>query len=444
MHFEVYYYFCNMLFKERVNTFIKEKKLLKADDKVLVALSGGADSVALLRVFLSIGFNCEAAHCNFHLRGEESNRDERFVRELCEQLQVPLQVTQFNTSQYASEQRLSIEMAARKQRYQWFEELRQTEGYSAIAVAHHRNDSIETFLLNLIRGTGIDGLKGIPVRNGYIIRPLLNVSREDILEYLKTLDQDYVTDSTNLQDEFMRNKIRLHILPVMKEMNPSIYESIADTSQHLSDTADIYNKSIQESCKRVLLQNDEELKIIDIPSLLKEISPAAVLFEILYPLGFNSAQITDIFTQLEGQSGKVFTSSKWTVLHNREQLQITLKERIQSSVPQIDTYFAWKDEHFKILPNPQIAYLDAENIQLPITVRKWEKGDKFVPFGMTGTKNVSDYLTDRKFSLFEKENQYVACSGEQIIWVIGERIDNRFRITEKTQRILILQIKQPK
>ena len=207
-------------------------------------------------------------------------------------------------------------------------------------------------------------------------------------------------------------------------------------------TADIYNRCIQESSKRVLIQDDEHLKIVDIPSLKKEVSPAAVLFEILYPLGFNSAQISDIYSQLDGQSGKVFTSPQWTVLHNREQLQITLSDKIQSSVPQLDMYFAWKDEHFKVLPNPDIAYLDAENITLPITVRKWERGDKFVPFGMTGTKNVSDYLTDRKFSLFEKENQYVACSENQIVWVIGERIDNRFRITEKTQRILILRKKE--
>ena len=431
-----------MLFKERVNNYIKEKKLLKTDDKILVALSGGADSVALLRVLLSLGYNCEAAHCNFHLRGEESDRDEQFVRDLCYEQKVRLQVAQFNTTEYAKEHHLSIEMAAREQRYSWFNQLCQNDGFTAIAVAHHRNDSIETFLLNLIRGTGINGLKGIPVRNGIIIRPLLNVSRTEILDYLHTLQQSYVTDSTNLQDEFMRNKIRLQILPIMQEMNPSVFESIADTAKHLSDTADIYNRCIQESSKRVLIQDDEHLKIVDIPSLKKEVSPAAVLFEILYPLGFNSAQISDIYSQLDGQSGKVFTSPQWTVLHNREQLQITLSDKIQSTVPQLDMYFAWKDEHFKVLPNPDIAYLDAENITLPITVRKWERGDKFVPFGMTGTKNVSDYLTDRKFSLFEKENQYVACSEDQIVWVIGERIDNRFRITEKTQRILILRKKE--
>lgn len=433
--------FVIMLFKERVNSFIKEKKLLTTDDKVLVALSGGADSVALLRVLLSLGYTCEAAHCNFHLRGEESNRDEQFVRSLCESLHVRLSVADFNTAQYATEHHLSIEMAAREQRYQWFDSLRQAEGYSAIAVAHHRNDSVETFLLNLIRGTGINGLRGIPVRNGSIIRPLLNVSREDILDYLQSLGQTYVTDSTNLQDEFMRNKIRLNILPMMKEMNPSVFESISETANYLSATADVYNKSIQESRKRVLIQDDHDQKIINIPSLMAETSPTAVLFEILYPLGFNSAQISAIYSQLEGQSGKVFSNVRWTVLHNREQLQITLNEKIQSSVPQLDMFFAWKDEHFKVVPNPNIAYLDAEHIQIPITVRKWERGDKFVPFGMTGTKNISDYLTDRKYSLFEKENQYVACSGDQIIWVIGERIDNRFRITDKTQRILILQKK---
>ncbi|MBO5874013.1 MAG: tRNA lysidine(34) synthetase TilS, partial [Rikenellaceae bacterium] len=201
------------MFKQRVQRFIDEKALLTPSDKVLVALSGGADSVALIRVLLSLGYTCECAHCNFHLRGEESDRDETFVRHLCQKLNVKLHITHFDTNEFAKEQHLSIEMAARKLRYDWFEELRKQNDASAIAVAHHRDDSVETFMLNLIRGTGINGLKGIAARNGHIIRPLLKESRESVIDYLNGIGQDFITDSTNLQDEYMRNKIRLNILP---------------------------------------------------------------------------------------------------------------------------------------------------------------------------------------------------------------------------------------
>ena len=233
------------MFHWNIQKYIEEKQLFTLHDKVLVALSGGADSVALLRVLLVLGYHCEAAHCNFHLRGEESDRDERFVNELCKGLGVTLHVTHFDTVAYASRHHVSIEMAAREMRYDWFEQLRKERGMAVIAVAHHRDDSVETFLLNLIRGAGINGLKGISPHNGCIVRPLLEVSRQDILDYLRCLRQGYVTDSTNLQDEYMRNKIRLNILPMLRELNPSVSESIAETSRRLTDVSLIYNKEIE-------------------------------------------------------------------------------------------------------------------------------------------------------------------------------------------------------
>ena len=233
------------MFHWNIQKYIEEKQLFTLHDKVLVALSGGADSVALLRVLLVLGYHCEAAHCNFHLRGEESDRDERFVNELCKGLGVTLHVTHFDTVTYASRHHVSIEMAAREMRYDWFEQLRKERGMAVIAVAHHRDDSVETFLLNLIRGAGINGLKGISPHNGCIVRPLLEVSRQDILDYLRCLRQGYVTDSTNLQDEYMRNKIRLNILPMLRELNPSVSESIAETSRRLTDVSLIYNKEIE-------------------------------------------------------------------------------------------------------------------------------------------------------------------------------------------------------
>ena len=230
------------MIQQRVIRYIEKEHLFLPDDKLLVALSGGADSVALLRVLHTAGYQCEAAHCNFHLRGEESNRDERFVRQLCQKYGIHLHTIDFNTTQYATEKHISIEMAARELRYQWFEKIRKECQADVVAVAHHQDDSIETILLNLIRGTGITGLLGIRPRNGTIVRPLLCINREEIIRYLQNIGQDYVTDSTNLEDEYTRNKIRLNLLPLMQEINPSVKNSLIETSNHLNDVATIYNK----------------------------------------------------------------------------------------------------------------------------------------------------------------------------------------------------------
>ena len=268
-----------MNYKNRIQHAIEEKELFALNDKVLVALSGGADSVALLRVLTDLGYLCECAHCNFHLRGEESDRDEWFVRSLCQELQVPLHVKHFETESYAKEKQVSIEMAARELRYAWFEELRKETEAVVIAVAHHRDDSVETFLLNLIRGTGINGLKGIQSKNGNIVRPLLETSREDILDYLAHLKQDYVTDSTNLQDEYMRNKIRLNLLPIMKEMNPSIMESIQETAQKLADAAVIYNENRENTLGKHIRKTSDGKEHLAVKTVLNDIAPLSLLHE---------------------------------------------------------------------------------------------------------------------------------------------------------------------
>ena len=236
---------------QKVVQYIERHKLFSLDDKILVALSGGADSVALLRLLLSLGYTCEAAHCNFHLRGAESDRDEHFVRQLCLEHRVTLHTVHFNTEQEAKERHISIEMAARELRYAWFEKTREACSAAVIAVAHHQDDSVETLLLNLIRGTGINGLRGIRPRNGHIVRPLLCLDRKEIVGYLESIGQAYVTDSTNLQDEYTRNKIRLNLLPMMQEINPSVKESILKTAEHLDDAASIYNIGIEEAKLRV-------------------------------------------------------------------------------------------------------------------------------------------------------------------------------------------------
>lgn len=428
------------MFKYDVQKFIEEKSLFTLKDKILIALSGGADSVALLRVLHALGYSCECAHCNFHLRGEESDRDEAFVQQLCKTHQIKLHIKHFDTDTYAKSHQLSIEMAARELRYEWFESLRQELNAQVIAVAHHRDDSVETFMLNLIRGTGINGLKGIAPQNGWIVRPLLQVSREDIIDYLQEILQDYVTDSTNLQDVYVRNKIRLSILPLMKEINPSIMETIQDTSMRLADVASIYHQERKKTLEHSVIKVSDHFQRISIDKILMDIAPASLLFELLSPLGFNISQIKDIHRSLEhSQAGKRFISKNWELIRDREDLLI---QRIDSEciVPELIVQEIEKTPSFILHKDKHIACLDADKVKLPLTIRKWQVGDKFIPLGMNGKKKISDYMTDKKFSLFQKENQYVVCSEDKIVWLVNERCDNRYRITDQTRRILLLKI----
>ena len=433
------HYICNM-FKHRVQKYIECKKLLLPGQKVLVALSGGADSVALLSVLSALGYRCIAAHCNFHLRGEESDRDEAFVKDLCKRQSITLHTKHFNTTDYAYSQGISIEMAARELRYQWFEELRKEVDACAIAVAHHRDDSVETILLNLIRGTGIDGLRGIRAKNGSVIRPLLEESRESILDYLQHIGQPFVTDSTNLQNDYTRNKIRLEVIPMLQTINPSVLESISASASYLDEVAEVYHQERQEAIKRVMSQQ-EGMDCIYIHSLLQEVAPMSLLHEILSPLGFNSSQVTDIYQSLEGHSGRKFVSSDYEVLRDRDYLMIRKKEE-DLQMPTLTYELVDITPSFNIPRDKRMACLDASKVKTPLEIRLLEKGDRFVPLGMKGKKLVSDYLTDRKFSLFQKERQYVACCERQIVWLVGERIDQRFAITPATTQAWIITIKE--
>lgn len=421
---------------KKVLRYITQKQLLSQDNKVLVALSGGADSVALLRLLQSAGYVCEAAHCNFHLREDESERDEAFVRSLCKKQEIPLYVTHFETAEEAARQHISIEMAARELRYHWFEEIREKSKAHAIAVAHHRDDSAETFLLNILRGTGINGLQGIQPRNGYIVRPLLCLDRKEIIDYLKEIGQAYVTDSTNLEDEYLRNKIRLHLLPLMQQIAPAAKENILKTALHLAEAARLYQRAVDDSRTRILRENG---KAIDIASLLQEPAPETLLFEILHPFGFNESQTKDIYRALQGQSGKYFQAGSWKVLKDRDQLLIEKKEA-ESTPPILSIKTYTYTSNFIIPHDKQTACFDTDKLSQPLSLRHWKRGDFFVPFGMKGKKKVSDYLTDRKFSLTQKEQQWVLCCGNDIAWLVGERSDNRFRIDENTKQVTVISI----
>ncbi len=428
------------MLEKKIAKYIDNEHLLSKEDKVIIALSGGADSVALLHVMHSLGYKCEAAHCNFHLRGEESNRDETFVHELCKSMQIPLHIIHFETEKYAIENKISIEMAARELRYQWFEEIKKESAANVIAVAHHQDDSVETLLLNLIRGTGLSGLLGIRPQNKDIIRPLLCVNRQDIIEYLGSIGQNYVTDSTNLEDEYIRNKIRLNLIPLMEEINPSVKKNIIATSNYLNEIELIYNNEIENGKQRVLTK--EGIRISD---LLKEPAPNALLFEILHPLGFNSAQIQNILSLLlKGQTGKQLISKDgWRIIKDRNMLLIQPKENLEETPFQLIREELIYTKDFIIPREKNIACFDADKLEdTEFTIRKWRKGDTFVPFGMKGQKKISDYLTDRKLSLIQKERQYVLCQRDKIIWVIGERTDNRYRIDDKTKRVIIITMRE--
>ena len=478
--------------------FASVHELFVYGGKYIVALSGGADSVSLLFVLKhlehELGIDVEAAHCNFHLRGAESVRDEEFCKQLCERLSVPLHLIHFDTQAYADLHRVSIEMAARDLRYGYFENLRRDIEAQDICVAHHRDDSVETVLLNLVRGTGLRGLRGIQPRNGNIIRPLLSLSREDIVQYLDALGESYVTDSTNLHNDVKRNKIRLDVMPLLRELNPSVSQSIFESSLRVGEALKVFDEAMKRSIadvttpprgctcpkctnqpvrkctnqpllvqqsllhqQRCTLQSNHPLTI-SIDRLKQQPSPEYTLHEILSPRGFTSAQIDQIYGSLDSCSaGKIIASDSHELAFDRGSLLVQPRTNVADAarsmrIPETGTYVFSDSLKIKVAAEDcgddyvpsraaDCVCLDASDIKFPLTLRHIEQGDRFVPFGMNGMKLVSDYLTDRKKNVFEKRAQLVVTDAQQrIVWLVGERTDNRFRITPHTQQALRLTI----
>lgn len=550
----------------------------RAPRPVLVGLSGGADSVALADILVRLGYPVVALHCNFHLRGDESLRDEAFARAFaCETLGIPFYKIDFDTAAYAARHRQSIEMAARHLRYAWFEAMRRRLNAQAIAVAHHRDDSVETLLMNLLRGSGIRGLTGIRPRNGYVIRPLLAVSRQEILDWLEARHLAYVTDSTNLSDEYTRNFIRHNVVPLLEKINPAARATLARSAAHLAAAEPLYARTVEEARAAVW----ETPRALSIPKLLAYPSPDTVLYEMLRPYGFTPAVCEEIFRALGGLSGKQFFSPSYRLVKDRDRLLLdplaaspqagrpsraaaydalqtgqpagssadvapqtgqsspssadvapqagpsspaaafpspsqealspqaaaplaagydrpaapcekglspvsapadpSLAGSVPSDVaPQAGpssgapagegpyeigengsapgcplplrgrkitlaegetTFLAGK---YPFGADPLTAYFDYDQLRFPLTLRRWQQGDRFVPFGMKGSKKVSDYFTNRKFSRFDKENAWLLCSAGQIIWIVGERPDNRFRVRPETKNMLMMKISRQK
>lgn len=412
---------------DKVKTYIEREIGLPPEAFILVALSGGADSTALLLILKELGYKVHALHCNFHLRGEESNRDQAFVEELCKQNDVPLSVRHFQTEEEAKRRGISLEMAARDLRYDWFREEMKNLNASCIAVAHHRDDQAETLLLNLLRGTGLRGLAGMQPKHDGIIRPLLCLSREEILDYLQERGQSFVTDSTNSDRIAQRNKVRLDVIPLLREINPAVVEHLHLASESVRQSLPYYNKGIEATFV--------EKGITETCFPLSALSSQTLLHEWLLDKGFNRAQEEEMLCASNSQVGKVWHSNNHSVLRDRNSLILSPLSK-QAEVPQI------KHEMVSCIgeTGPDIAYFDADLITNQIEVRPVQEGDAFVPFGMKGRKLVSDFLTDRKLNRFEKVEQFVAICGDEIIWLIGHRSDNRFRVTDATKRILKLSV----
>ena len=451
----------------KVERYIEKHKLLKTNELYIVALSGGADSVALLLLLKSAGFNVHAAHCNFHLRGVESDRDEAFCVELCQQIGIELHRAHFDTREYADLHKVSIEMAARELRYNWFAQLCQDLSAAGVCVAHHRDDSVETVLLNLIRGTGLRGLTGIKPRSEQVmtcsqkpqgqlklmvLRPLLCVSRAEIEAFLTEKGQKYVTDSTNLEADVLRNKVRLQVLPLLRELNPAVSENIQRTSEHLGEAQAVLD---------AVLADYENSNTLEISELEKYGSSEYIIYEWLKNYGFNGSQVRQIINADSG--GIVHSEQGFDVLKDRTRLivektdvafqsrrNVTSMPSKRIIVPEEGTYILDENNTFRVRKcavyvskSPYIATLDADKVAFPLTIRRVEEGDWIVPYGMTGRKLLSDLMTDLKMNVFEKRRQLVVVDAQGVIvWAVGLRTDQRAAVRESTVSVWELQIGQ--
>ena len=435
----------------RFQRYCTEHNLYRGDSKWLLAVSGGIDSMVLAHLCLSSKFNFAIAHCNFGLRGNESNGDEDFVKTWAQNHNIPFFVNRFDTKNYATEQGISTQMAARDLRYAWFKELCETKNYSQLAVAHHADDNAETLLINLSRGTGLKGLCGMQAISGQIVRPLLFATRQEIVEYANENNIAYREDSTNATTDYARNRIRHEVIPSLQKINSSVTDSILQTACHITQAYRMIADERERIAEKVYttIGNETHISI----TALKEIPHYDFwLYELLQAFNFSGAIVGDILKALEGQAGKCFRSDTHELTKDRTTLiivpyllsknieKIVIEKNCETISTPIKLQFSYlkNDNNFVLQKSKNIACLDCEKLQFPLVVRLWKNGDSFIPLGMKGVKKVSDFLIDEKIPLHKKSRQYVLVSEENIVWVVGQRIDERYKITEKTTEILII------
>ncbi len=413
------------------------------DSRVLVAISGGVDSVVLAHLCKKSRMSLSLAHCNFHLRGKESDEDEAFVKNLAEELKTEVFIEHFDTENYAREHKLSIQMAARELRYKWFEEVRVAFHFDFVLTGHHANDNLETFMINLVRGTGLEGLTGIPERKGPVLRPLLPFSRTAIKEYARSNNLEWREDSTNTSTKYLRNKIRKEIVPVMEELNPHVLESFSRTQDYLRQSSDLVEDYVSALFPRVAQEYKYGYRF-NIKTLKTLPHLEAVLYELFRTFGFT--EWDDVYNLLDAQPGKMVLSKTHRLIKDREDLLLTTlpsEENIEYEILAEEEVVMLPVGTFHMEPADTVSgasshtvFIDKNTVKFPLTVRKWREGDYFYPFGMKGKKKISKFFKDNKLSLPEKENCLLLCSRDEIVWVIGHRADARFSVTENTAEII--------
>lgn len=412
-----------------------------SDKKLLLAFSGGIDSVVLLHLLQAIGYAPALAHGNFGLRGAESDGDQAFVESLARKYGLDVHVMSWDTTSYAEDHGLSIQQAARDLRYRWFDELCKANGYGALLTAHHADDNLETFLINMTRGCGLDGLQGIPVRNGLVVRPLLPFSRAEIVGYARNHQLTWREDSSNESDDYVRNKIRLKVLPVLKEINPSVLSSFASTLDHLHQSQSMVRDASALVAKQVMVVKDDKT-IIKLNELLQLPDYRGYLYVWLKDLGFSAWD--DIYRLPHASSGKKVFSDEYMLLKDREVLILSRIPEADDRKYLVDSSGANASQVMLMIEkvngvdnaSNDCIFVDADLLRFPLSLRKWRQGDVFYPFGMTGKKLVSKYFKDEKLSEFDKATVWLLCSGADVVWVVGHRADNRFRVTSETKQVL--------
>ncbi|TXE15462.1 tRNA lysidine(34) synthetase TilS [Psychroserpens burtonensis] len=430
-------------------SFLKESKLL-------IAISGGLDSVILTHLCHELKLDISLAHCNFNLRGKESDDDEDFVLELAETLDLEVFIERFSTEEFAKDQKLSTQMAARDLRYNWFSKLAESLHFDYILTAHHADDNLETFLINLTRGTGLSGLTGIPEINDNIVRPLLSFSRQELEFYATKHNIKWREDSSNASDKYLRNKLRHHVIPVLKETNVNLLQNFKTTLDHLNDTSDIVEESLRAVAKRAIIDIDEHKMVLDVLPFKKANNPKAYLYEMFKDYGFTAWD--DMVGLLEAQSGKQILSDRYRLVKDRAHLILTHRNTQEDEAHTECSRSALKDtfiihtledktqtpagtlsfdEVDAVVGNQsRVVFVDKSKLKFPLSLRQWQEGDVFYPLGMKGKKKLSKYFKDEKLSLVDKEHVWLLISEEKMVWVIDRRADERFKVTESTTHIL--------
>ena len=436
------------MIQETLRQYIIDHQLFDKETRLLLAVSGGGDSMAMLDLLYKEGYHCEVAHVNFHLRGKDSDNDESVVRTVCQQRGLKLYTKSIDTTRYAQENKLSIEMAAREIRYDFFNCLMEEHQLECVVVAHHRNDVVETFFINLMCGTGLRGLSGIAPKNGRVVRPLLSFSHQELVTYLEDHNLDYCTDKTNFDTTILRNELRHQVIPDFESKKNGFTELMQRTIGRLRESEAVVDAYVKDWRTKHVQEDGDEIRIPK-SALYESVSPSEILFFFLQPRGFSVAIIDELSSKKNLRVGARFDSRLYRVIVDRDYYILEKKRNLDASfliekksavmhkpLPMLISLME-VDEHFKIIKDSQIAQLDADRLIFPLALRHWQEGDVFCPIGMGGRqKKISDYFIDQKFSIPQKEKAWLLCSGEDIVWVVGHRLDERYKLRPESKSIL--------